>query len=199
MGCGGFGMIDDLLRSIARTGGSCGTPDVEEQIKLLYAKGQCDRETYLRLLSEARGNRSNLPGVGGGDLSRVAETTASSSLDSRMASVRQLMTETQQTIASIESTVSDLISKAQDQEQLAERLLPEDEAKARECLAKKYRLEQQAADLRERIASLQDDLQNLASLQADLEIQKLHRTAVETSARANALRVKVKEDAAFSR
>lgn len=199
MGCGDFGMLDDLLRSITRTGGSCGTPDVEEQIKLLYAKGQCDRETYLRLLSEARGNRSNLPGVGGGDLSRVAETTASSSLDSRMASVRKLMTETQQTIASIESTVSDLISQAQDQEQLAERVLPEDETRARECLAKKYRLEQQAADLRERIASLQDDLQNLASLQADLEIQKLHRTAAETSARANALRVKVKEDAAFGR
>ena len=45
MGCGGFGMMEDLLRSIARTGGSCGAPNVEEQIKLLYAKGQCDRET----------------------------------------------------------------------------------------------------------------------------------------------------------
>lgn len=198
MGCGGFGMMEDLLRSIARTGGSCGTPNVEEQIKMLYAKGQCDRETYVRLLSEARGNRVALPER---DLPspHVEGTTSSATSDPKMVSVRQAIAETQQTIASIESTVSDLTSQAQQQQQFAEQVLPESETKARESLARKYRLEQQAADLRERIVSLQEDLRNLEAIKTDLEIQKLHKTAAETSARANALRVKVKEDVAFGR
>ena len=198
MGCGGFGMMEDFLRSIARTGGSCGAPNVEEQIKMLYAKGQCDRETYVRLLSEARGNRVALPER---DLPspHVEGTTSSATSDPKMVSVRQAIAETQQTIASIESTVSDLTSQAQQQQQFAEQVLPESETKARESLARKYRLEQQAADLRERIVSLQEDLRNLEAIKADLEIQKLHRTAAETSARANALRVKVKEDVEFGR
>lgn len=198
MGCGGFGMMEDLLRSIARTGGSCGAPNVEEQIKLLYAKGQCDRETYVRLLSEARGNRVALPETNL-PIPHAVDTTSSATSDPKMASVRQAIAETQQTIASIESTVSDLTSQAQQQQQLAEQGLPESETKARECLARKYRLDQQAADLRERIVSLQEDLRNLEALKVDLEIQQLHRTAAETSARANALRVKVKEDVAFGR
>ena len=198
MGCGGFGMMEDLLRSIARTGGSCGTPNVEEQIKMLYAKGQCDRETYVRLLSEARGKRVALPER---DLPspHVEGTTSSATSDPKMVSVRQAIAETQQTIASIESTVSDLTSQAQQQQQFAEQVLPESETKARESLARKYRLEQQAADLRERIVSLQEDLRNLEAIKTDLEIQKLHKTAAETSARANALRVKVKEDVEFGR
>lgn len=198
MGCGGFGMMDSLLRSIARTGESCGAPNVEEQIKLLYAKGQCDRETYVRLLSEARGNRVALPETNL-PVPHAVDTTSSATSDPKMASVRQAIAETQQTIASIESTVSNLTSQAQQQQQLAEQGLPESETKARECLARKYRLDQQAADLRERIVSLQEDLRNLEALKVDLEIQQLHRTAAETSARANALRVKVKEDVAFGR
>jgi predicted transcriptional regulator len=201
MGCGSFGMMDDVLRSLARSGRSCGAPDVEEHIKMLYAKGQCDRETYLRLLSEARGNRIDLPDLAERALSspQVAKATPSSTLDPKMSSVLQAIAETGQAVASIESTVSDLISQAQHQQELAESVLPGDETKARECLAKKYRLEQQAADLKKRIASLQEDLHNLEALKADLEIQKLHQTAAETSARANALRAKVKEDMAFGR
>ena len=153
-----------------------------EELRLLYARGDLDRQTFLEMREQAE--RGELTWSDLGEARRQAEDMrAMESPEAREAGValarlrRQekalegARVDSEATAKRLEEQVADLEAQASRDEEDARRVVLTDEARARSILEHRESMLEQVERLRESIRGLRQDMQRMDDLQGQLRIQ----------------------------
>ena len=183
--------------------------DIEQEVKLVYARGDIDARTYRRLLEMAQSGE-----LGWDDLARVRSEQATnvrqeqkppererdakivSSLNrlyrhrTRLESTRD---ETTQVLQRLETDVARFREQADAAEEKAQIALP-DEEKARAFLETRQEALDRVDSLEERIASLRQSLRRVDTLRDELATREAELKALESGERLAELEADIRED-----
>lgn len=189
--------------------------DVAQEVKLMYARGDIDADTYHRLIDMA--GRGDLTW---GDLDRVRRETSRTGTRSQPAEpaqvtprrqrdtaivsslnrlythrsrLEQARTETEQVLQKLEADVTRLREQAQTAEDQAQQALP-DEDRAREYLALRQDVQDRIETLAERIAGLRDSLARIEALRQELATREAELKALESGQQLAELEASIRED-----
>ena len=219
--CGGHGthhilgrVVDEALEGRYRRRGYDERPrdpraEIEQEVKLMYARGDINSNTYHRLLEMAQSGQLSWD-----DLARVRSEGAAQaqatpqtpsrerdpeivrSLNRLYAHRRRLedaRAETERTLERLEADVERLRRQAETADEKAQLALP-DEAKAREYLELKQEILDRIATLEERIASLRQSLRRIEALHDELATREAELKALESAGQLAELEASIRED-----
>ena len=182
---------------------------IEQEVKLMYARGDINSSTYHRLLEMAQSGQLTWD-----DLSRVRrESTLPARSEPQVPQrerdadiVRSLnrlyghrsrlehaRDETEQTLARLEADVERLREQAETADEKAQLALP-DEEKAREYLEVKQEALDRIDTLEERVASLRQSLRRIDSLRDELATREAELKALESGQELAELEASIRED-----
>lgn len=214
-------MIDEVLEEgRRRRGGYEERPpdlqaDIAQEVKLMYARGDIEADTYHRLIDMAGRGDLNWD-----DLDRVRretkgteprpqpaqapqpeprrqrDTAIVSSLNrlfTHRSRLEQARTETEQVLQKLEADVTRLREQAQTAGDQAQQALP-DEDRAREYLALKQDIQDRIETLVERIAGLRDSLSRIEDLRQELATREAELKALESGQQLAELEASIRED-----
>jgi hypothetical protein len=183
--------------------------DIEQEVKILYARGDINASTYHRLMEMAESGQ-----LGWDDLARVrSEGTAEVRLEPKapqrerdaevVGSLNRLYThrtrlegaraETEQVLQKLEVDVSRLQEQANAAEEKAQLALPDDQ-KARAYLEVKQEAAGRIHTLEERIASLRENLRRIDTLRDELATRDAELKALESGEQLAELEASIRED-----
>ncbi len=183
--------------------------EIEQEVKLMYARGDINSNTYHRLLEMAQSGQLSWD-----DLSRVRSEGATQvqpapptpqrerdpeivrSLNRLYAHRRRLeeaRAETEQTLERLEADVERLRRQAETADEKAQLALP-DETKAREYLELKQEILDRIATLEERIASLRQSLRRIETLHDELATREAELKALESAGQLAELEASIREE-----
>lgn len=183
--------------------------DVEQEVKVMYARGDIDAETFQRLRTLARSgelSRSDLARVRRevGPPPRREESTPPrqrdvatvSSLDRLYAHRSRLersCAEAEQMLQTLEAQVRRLREQAEAAAESARLALP-DERRARAFLEAKEEARGHIQALEARMASLREGLQRIEALRDELTIREAELKALESDEHLAELELRIRED-----
>ncbi len=184
MGCGGGRRRS--RRSM--TMGGCGVPFPYLYPEPVYRDDECcpphqdthghEAERYGRR-PEPAGRPDGGAGDSGPRLRPASDVAASlDELRRRQADVEAAEKETEELIQKLRASVTRLKDEMAQYESLAKEAVGRDETQARQYLQRRQAIAEQVAGLESRIGELEQDLERLQRLKADLEIKILEVTAV---------------------
>ncbi len=183
--------------------------EIEQEVKLMYARGDINSNTYHRLLEMAQSGQLSWD-----DLARVRSDGAAQvqpalqtpqherdpeivrSLNRLYAHRRRLeeaRAETEQTLEQLEADVDRLRRQAETADEKAQLALP-DEEKAREYLEIKQEALDRIQTLEERIASLRQSLHRIDTLRDELATREAELKALEAGQELAELEASIRED-----
>lgn len=184
--------------------------EVEQRVKMMYARGEITTDTYRRLMEMAERGQLNEQ-----DMARLQGETQTpagperetppkpqrdpaivSSLNrlyGRRTRLESARSETEQVLQKLETEAKRLRERAQTADQQAQRLLP-DEARAREYLQVKQDVLERVRTLDDRIATLRDSLRRIASLHDELATREAELKALQSGEQLAELESGIRED-----
>lgn len=183
--------------------------EIEQEVKLMYARGDINSSTYHRLLEMAQSGQLSWD-----DLSRVRSDSAPPARPEPQApqrerdpeivrSLNRLYThrsrledtraETEQTLERLEADVDRLRRQAETAEEKAQLSLHNEE-KAREYLEVKQEAQERIGTLEERIASLRQSLRRIDTLRDELATREAELKALESGQELAELEASIRED-----
>jgi prefoldin subunit 5 len=218
--CGGYGsyrmigrLIDEALDEHADLLDRRERPrerrgDIEQEVKVMYARGDINANTYYRLLEMAQNGQLSWD-----DLARVRQGTQVEERAPKPAprqrnveivnSLNQLYThrtrldqarqETASVLQSLEKDLARLQEQAKAAGEKAERALP-DEATARAYLETKQEALERAQNLQERVEGLHQNLQRIEALRDELATREAELKALESGQQLAELEADIRED-----
>lgn len=180
---------------------------LSEELRLLYARGDLDRLTFLEMREQAE--RGELTWADLGEARRQAEDMrAMESPEAREAGVslarlrrqekalERARADSEATAKRLEEQVADLEAQASRDEEEARQAVLADEARARSILERRESVLEQAERLRESIRGLRQDTQRMDDLQRQLKIQGQELEAGLARARLGTLEREIRGDSA---
>ncbi len=189
--------------------------DIAQEVKLMYARGEIEPDTYHRLIDMARRGQLKWD-----DLEHVrwkARSTATGSQPARprkteprrerdtaivsslnrlythRSRLEQARTETEQVLEKLEADVTRLRAQAQTAETQAQQVLL-DEVRAREYLEVKQDILDRVQVLEGRIGGLRDSLHRLDDLHSELATREAELKALESGQELAELEASIRED-----
>jgi prefoldin subunit 5 len=218
--CGGHGsyrvighLIDEALDEHAdlldrRTGPRDRRGDIEQEVKVMYARGDINANTYYRLLDMAQNGQlswDDLARVRQG--ARVEEPVTEPAPRQRnveiVNSLNQLYThrtrldqarqESESVLQSLEKDLTRVQEQAQTASEKAESALP-DEATARAYLKTRQEALERAQTLQERVDGLRQNLQRIETLRDELATREAELKALESGQQLAELEADIRED-----
>jgi len=208
-------LLDEVLEEQRRQRGYNDQPardpqaEIEQEVKMMYARGEIDSSTYHRLLEMAQSGQLDSQ-----DLARMRrEGTARQRPDSEPAarkrdteivrSLNQLYShrrrledaraETEQVLERLEADLARVQEQASAAEEKAELALP-DEEKARAYLEVKQDAVDRANTLEERVALVRRNLRRIEGLRDELATREAELKALEAGERLAELEADIRED-----
>ena len=171
---------------------------LREELRMLYARGDLDRQTFLEMRELAE--RGELTWTDLGEARRQAEEVrVMESPEAREAGVAlaglrrqekaldRARVDSEATARRLEEQLADLEAQAGRDEEEARRVVLADEARARSVLEHRVSVLGQAERLRESVRGLHQDTQRMDDLQRQLKIQEQELEAGLTRARLGTL------------
>lgn len=192
---------DETLREPAGRG-----PDIEQEVKMVYARGEVPANTYHRLLEMARSGDLEWA-----DLARAREEadtggTARRPRDRSAEIVRELNklydhrqrleaaeTETQEVLARLQGEAERRREQVEKTEAQAQAALPDEET-ARSYLEAGHDARERLKVLQERIAGLKQNLRRIRRLREELETREAELKALESGEQLAELEADIRED-----
>ncbi len=184
--------------------------EIEQKVKLMYARGEINSDTYHRLMEMAGSGQldeSDLARIrseaGGGSqpgrevVPQTKRDTAIVSSLNRLYTHRTQLeksrTETEQVLQTLEGEMNRLQEQAQEADKQAQLRLP-DEGRAREYLQVKQQVLERVQTLEERIASLRDSLRRIDALRNELATREAELKALQSGEQLAELESSIRED-----
>jgi prefoldin subunit 5 len=189
--------------------------DMAQEVKLMYAQGDIDADTYHHLIDVARRGylnwdeleqvRRKARSTGTGpqpaqprkaEPRRARDTAIVSSLNrlyTHRSQLEQARTETEQVLQKLEADVTRLRAQAQTAEAQAQQAL-QDEVRAREYLEVKQDILDRVQVLEERIGGLRDSLHRIDDLHSELATREAELKALESGQELAELEANIRED-----
>jgi prefoldin subunit 5 len=217
--CGGYGsywmighLIDEVLdehtdlldrreRPRERRG------DIEQEVKVMYARGDINANTYYRLLDMAQDEQLSWDDLGrvhqGAQVEERAPKPAPRQRDVEIVNnLNQLYThrtrldqarqETESVLQNLEKDLARLQEQAKAAGEKAERALP-DEATTRAYLETKQEALERAQTLQERVEGLRQNLQRIETLREELATREAELKALESGQQLAELEADIRE------
>ncbi len=218
--CGGYGsyrmigrLIDEALDEHADLLDRRQRPrerqaDIEQEVKVMYARGDINANTYYRLLEMAqngqlswddlarvrRGARVEEPVTKPAPRQRNVEIVNSlNQLYTHRTRLDQARQETESVLQSLETDLARLQEQAKAAEEKAQGTLP-DEATARAYLETKQEALERAQTLQDRVDGLRQNLQRIETLRDDLATREAELKALESGQQLAELEADIRED-----
>lgn len=183
--------------------------EIEQEVKLMYARGDISAQTYHRLLAMAQSGElawNDLEPVrtkGGAKTSSISKAPQRERDPDIVLSLNQLYShrkrleearaETGQVLQRLEADVTRLREQAKVAGEKAQRALPEEE-KARAILETKETTLDRVAALEKRIASLRESQQRIDTLLDELATREAELKALESGKQLAELEASIRED-----
>jgi len=190
-------------------------PSIEQEVKLMYARGDIDANAYRRLLALARTgqlSRSDLALIRSGTApaDRQAVSTAARQRDPEIVNDLNRLNrhrskliaaqkESAQVLEKLEADVRKLHQQAAVAAQKAKQVVVTDEATARAYLAAQQEAIEKADKLEERVSSLRQDLRRIETLRDELATREAELNALESREHLADLESNIREDLLLSR
>jgi chromosome segregation ATPase len=218
--CGGHGtyrilgsLIDDTLYERSHNGGQGdyrrdSRGEIEQEVKLMYARGEVDSGTYHRLIDLAQSGQLSWD-----DLNRIGkkpqvavdqEQQAPRKRDAEIVgSLNQLYThrkqlenarlETEDVLQTLEKEASRLAEQAKTAESKAQQAIDHEDA-VRAYLEARQKALERANAVRERIDGLRQNLGRIESLEADLSTREAELKALESGEQLAELEASIRQE-----
>lgn len=182
--------------------------DIEQNVKLLYARGEIDSGTYHRLIDMAQSGQlrwSDLKRIEGTPgVAVVQEQRTPSKRDAEIVnSLNRLYThrkqlenarrETEEVLRTLEKEASRLTEQAKNAESKAQQALDHEEA-ARAYLDTRQTALERANAVQGRITDLRQNLSRIESLEADLSRREAELKALESGEQLAELEASIRQD-----
>jgi len=218
--CGGHGtyrilgnLIDDTLYERSRDVdrgeyGRDSRAEVEQDVKLMYARGEIDSGTYHRLIDMAQSGHLNWE-----DLRQIGKTSQVAIIQERRAprkrdpdmvnGLNQLYSrrkqlenahqDTEEVLASLEKEADRLAEQAKTAETEAKKAIDNEEV-ARAYLDTRQKALDRAASVQERIDGLRQNLRRIENLEADLSTREAELKALESGEQLAELEASIRQE-----
>ncbi len=182
--------------------------DIEQEVKVMYARGDINADTYYRLLEMAqngqlswddlakvrRGTRVEGPVTKPTPRQRDVEIVNSlNQLYTHRTRLDQAHQETESVLQSLEKDLARLQAQARTAGEKAESALP-DEATARAYLETKQEALERAQTLQERVDGLRQNLRRIETLREELATREAELKALESGQQLAELEADIRED-----
>ena len=216
--CGGHGayrnlgnLLDATLNEISYRGGelrSNSGAGIEQEVKILYARGEIDSGAYHRLLEMAQNGQLSWD-----DLNRVEKKSLSSVIQEQPAprkrdaeivghlnklyshrkQLEQSRQETENVLGTLEKEASRLQDQAVVAEEKAQQTIANEEV-ARDYLQTRQEALERASAVQERLDDLRQTLRRIESLEADLATRESELKALESEEQLAGLEANIRQD-----
>jgi prefoldin subunit 5 len=218
--CGGHGtyrilgnLIDDTLYERSRDVdrgeyGRDSRTEVEQDVKLMYARGEIDSGTYHRLIDMAQSGLLNWE-----DLRQIGKTSqvaiiqegraprkrdpdivnGLNQLYSRRKQLENARQDTEEVLASLEKEAARLAEQAKTAETEAKKAIDNEEV-ARAYLDTRQKALDRAASVQERIDGLRQNLRRIENLEADLSTREAELKALESGEQLAELEASIRQE-----
>ena len=218
--CGGHGtyrilgnLIDDTLYERSRDVdrgeyGRDSRAEVEQDVKLMYARGEIDSGTYHRLIDMAQSGHLNWE-----DLRQIGKTSQVAiiqerrdprkrdpdmvndlnQLYSRRKQLENARQDTEEVLASLEKEAARLAEQAKTAETEAKKAIDNEEV-ARAYLDTRQKALDRAASVQERIDGLRQNLRRIENLEADLSTREAELKALESGEQLAELEASIRQE-----
>jgi predicted nucleic acid-binding Zn-ribbon protein len=182
--------------------------DIEQEVKVMYARGDINASTYYRLLEMAQNKQLSWDALArvrqGAQVEEPAPKTAPhrrnveivnslNQLDARRTQLDQARQETESVLHSLEKDVARLQEQAKTAGEKAQGALP-DEAAARAYLETKQEALERVQTLQERIAGLRQSLERSQTLRDELATREAELKALESGEHLAELEADIRGD-----
>ena len=184
-------------------------PNITQEIKLMYARGDIDSATYHRLLEMARSGElgwedlQQLVASGGATPSEPQTAPRQRDVDivrslnklyAHRSALEKSRKENEAILATLESEATRLKEQAETAREKAEAVAASDEDSARAYLAVYQDAQDRVAVLEERITALRQDLARIQDLEMELATREAELKALESREQLTALEASIRED-----
>ena len=202
-------LMDEALDGPRRDSRREPPADIEQEVKILYARGDINSNTYHRLMEMAANGQldwEDLARVRGEGLAplrpepksppraRDAEIVSSlNRLYTHRTRLEQARAESEQVLQRLEGDIERLQAQADAAEEKAQLALP-DEEKARAYLEVKQEAVERIQALGERVASLHQDLRRIDTLRDELATREAELKALESSQQLAELEASIRQE-----
>lgn len=183
---------------------------VEQEVKLMYARGEISSETYYRLMEMARSNqlswddlkRVNSDGhlakrpqpAAAPDRERSPDiVTSLNKLYRHRSRLENAQAETEAVLDRLENDAAKLNEQAETAAEKAELALP-NEAAARAYLETRQQAQERAGELEQRIKALRGDLRRIKTLRDELATREAELKALESGEQLAELEASIRQD-----
>ncbi|HID54509.1 MAG TPA: hypothetical protein EYP41_21025 [Anaerolineae bacterium] len=219
-------LLDGLIVDTAQQNSSgCGSsqphtaaapqPSIEQEVKLMYARGDIAASTYYRLLEMAQNGQlswDDLARIRSGEAVTAPKTAVTppprqrnndivrslNRLYEHRAKLEAARAESEQVLDKLEADVTRLRQQADTAAAKAEAAINNDAA-ARAYLATRQEALDRAATLEERINALRQDLQRIDDLRDELATREAELKALEANEQLAELEASIREDLVYGR
>lgn len=178
-------------------------PSIDAELARMYARGQINRDTFLRLrpmarrgeltwadLDELRREARLQPPPGGAPADDNAAALAK--IQEKRAAVEQAAHESESVALSLDQRIAGLAEEAQRLEEQAREAIPNDEERARALLTKRQEILERSGVLKERASALRQDIQRLKDLGVELDVREQELKVLRARERLGALEEEIR-------
>lgn len=182
--------------------------EVEQEVKLMYARGEIDSGTYHRLIDMAQSGQLN-----GEDLRRIDKTPQTGTIQegrtprkrdteivnglnqlyARRKQLENARRDTEEVLGSLEKEADRLSEQAKTAETEAKKSIDNEEV-ARAYLDTRQKALDRAASVQERIDGLRQNLRRIESLEADLSTREAELKALESGEQLAELEASIRQE-----
>ena len=182
--------------------------EVEQEVKLMYARGEIDSGTYHRLIDMAQSGQLNWEDLR--QIDKIPQTATTqergaprkrdteivnglNQLYSRRKQLENARRETQEVLESLEKEATRLAEQARTAETRARQAIDNEEA-ARAYLDTRQKALDRVASVQERIDSLHQNLRRIENLEADLSTREAELKALESGEQLAELEASIRQE-----
>ena len=177
-------------------------PSIDAELARMYARGQINRDTFLRLRPMSR--RGELTWADLDELRREArlqpppgsasadDNAALTSIREKRAALEQAARESESVARSLDQRIVALTEEASRLEGEAREALPTDEERARALLVKRQEILERSGALKERVSALRQDIQRLEDLGVELDVREQELKVLQARERLGALEEEIR-------
>jgi prefoldin subunit 5 len=204
-------LIDETLNEVSYRGSELPSKSgtgIEQEVKILYARGEIDSGTYHRLMEMAQNGQ-----LGWDDLNRVERKSLASATQeqpsprkrdaeivghlNKLYSHRKQLEKSRQETENVLQTLEKEASRLQDQARVAEEKAQQtiaDEEVARAYLQTRQETLERASAVQERMDDLRQNLGRIERLEADLATREAELKALESGEQLAELEANIRQD-----
>jgi len=185
-------------------------PSVQQEVKLMYARGDIPSATYHRMMEMAQNGElgwsdlERMRGEGGAASAPAAKSASQPRDTDIVRSLNRLYThrsqletaqqESEQVLQQLEADAARLRQQAEVAEERATQVASSDEGAARAYLSTRQEALDRVRTLEERIASLREDLNRIETLRHELATKEAELKALEKRSQLADLEASIRED-----